>query len=219
MRLSQSMSIAFNPYARTSMGLSSREPSSSHRRITEHHVLPSLTHTMWQRINGKLCIANMPRTMQRQFKNVTTRDRGYLARVTWCDHASAIRRYALSSSASRLTVRSTLPSLSASVAFPFLPASLLLCSFRRYTLLLSKARGTEYAHVPGTIDELTATDTSSSSHPILPPFFFFFFFSSRLISNFEAFSFAILIQNQTSYLEILNSAHRRNFWRREGLSR
>lgn len=47
---------------------------------------------------------------------------------------------------------------------------LLLCSFRRCTLLLPKARGTEYAHVPGTIDELTATDTSSSSRPILLPF-------------------------------------------------
>lgn len=31
-----------------------------------------------------------------------------------------------------------------------------------------EARGAGCAHVPGTIDELTATDTSSSSRPILP---------------------------------------------------
>lgn len=35
------MSIAFNPYTCTRMSLSSRGSSSSHQRITKHHVLPS----------------------------------------------------------------------------------------------------------------------------------------------------------------------------------
>jgi hypothetical protein len=72
----------------------------------------------------------------------------------------------------RLTVRSVLPSLSASVSS--FSSSLLLRSFRWCTLLLSKARGAGYAHVPGTIDGLTATDASSSSRPVspLPPLIF-----------------------------------------------
>lgn len=84
-------------------------------------------------------------------------------------HASecACTAFALSSSASRLTVRSALPSLFASTAS--FSSSLLLRSFRRCTLLLPKARGAGYAHVPGTIDEVTATDTSSSSRPIFLP--------------------------------------------------
>lgn len=83
-------------------------------------------------------------------------------------HLSARATISLSSSASRLAVRSALPSLFASTAS--FSSSLLLHSFRRCTLLLPEARGAGYAHVPGTIDEVIATDTSSSSRPIfLPP--------------------------------------------------
>lgn len=93
----------------------------------------------------------------------------YSEEVTWCGtHLNARAPISLSSSASRLTVRSALPSLFASTAS--FSSSLLLHSFRRCTLLLPKARGAGYAHVPGTIDEVIATDTFSSSRPIfLPP--------------------------------------------------
>lgn len=66
----------------------------------------------------------------------------------------------LSSSASRLTVRTALPSLSASTAF-FSSSLLLRSPSAGAPFFLPKARGAEYAHVPGTIDELTATNTSS----------------------------------------------------------
>lgn len=116
-RLSQSMSIAFNPRTCTKMDLFSRGPSLSHQRITEHHG-PSVIHwfirtsSTWHRINGKLY--RKCRTMRWQLKSF---EKGL--KIPRKSHV----RCALSSSASRLTVRSTLPSLSASAAFPFLPAS------------------------------------------------------------------------------------------------
>lgn len=124
-----------------------------------------------------------------------------LARVTWY---STHPRYALA-----LFLSVPLDgSKHTAVTFCFsrfsFSSCLLLCSFRRCTLLLRKARGTEYAHVPGTINELTATDTSSSSRPILLPFFLFPCF--RIFRRSLWFSFDS--QNQTSNIEILNSAHR-----------
>lgn len=97
------------------------------------------------------------------------------------EHARSTDSTQHSFSAFRLTVRSVLPSLSASTASS--SSSLLLQSFRRCTLL-SKARGTGYAHVPGTIDELTATDTFSSRSvsPLRSPLIFL---SNRLVICFK----------------------------------
>lgn len=138
-------------------------------------------------------------------------------RVTWCGtHLNARAPISLSSSASRLTVRSALPSLFASTAS--FSSSLLLHSFRRCTLLLPKARGAGYAHVPGTIDEVIATDTSSSSRPIfLPPLLPLPRRSA--VSNFRAPP-----QIRDSYVgsrwRILDRAHYwlRKFFKLEGIS-
>lgn len=79
---------------------------------------------------------------------------------------------------------------------------LLLCSFRRCTLLLPKARGTEYAHVPGTIDELTANWHLLFFSPDL-----IFFFSSSFFTCFRILRRSLWIRDSYTKSNIIS----RNF--------